>query len=269
MVNDNHELVPAAPSFKKQQITPNIWTMITEIAPVAHKSRLFGVTSAEAAAAIMLKGYELGLGITTAFEYISIIQGRTSLKPIGAWALVQASGELAASRIVDENDTQGNPFACTVYLKRTNGAEYTSRVTMEDARRSGVVKPGSGWETYPANMLRWRALGFAIDVVFPDVQGGMKRADEFGATVDADGNIVEVQWADVSAKPVAKLPDTQEVPEVVVSGARTIEPKHTSIQDLIDEHGAEAVLKAMQKVTAGKMPEDQDQVNKIAEELQL
>lgn len=267
MVNDNHELVPAAPSFKKQQITPNIWTMITEIAPVAHKSRLFGVTSAEAAAAIMLKGYELGLGITTAFEYISIIQGRTSLKPIGAWALVQASGELAASKIVDENDTQGNPFACTVYLKRTNGAEYTSRVTMEDARRSGVVKPGSGWETYPANMLRWRALGFAIDVVFPDVQGGMKRADEFGATVDADGNIVEVQWSEVSAKPAAQLQQPvadHEVEQVIVE-----QPKDISIQDLIDEHGAETVLKAMQKVTAGKMPEDQDQVNKIAEELKL
>lgn len=265
MVNENNELVPAQATFKKQQITPNIWTMITEIAPVVHKSRLFGVTSAEAAAAIMLKGYELGLGVTTAFEYISIIQGRTSLKPIGSWALVQASGELEASKIVDENDAVGNPFACTVYLKRKNGAEYTSRVTMDDARRSGVVKPGSGWETYPANMLRWRSLGFAIDVVFPDVQGGMKRADEFGANITEDGDVIEVQWSEVSAKPKASLPATGFTDEQQQSAG----VKQVGIQDLIDEHGAEKVLLVMQKVTAGKMPDNQDQVNEIAKELAL
>ena len=194
------EVQPIVPTFQKQAITPSIWRMISEIAPVAWKSRLFGVTSAEAAASIMLKGYELGLGITTAFEYISVIQGRTSLKPIGAWALVLNSGELELSKIVDEQKDD-KPFACTVYLKRRNSMEYTSRITLDDARTSGHMKEGSGWATYPANMLRWRALGFAIDVVFPDIQGGMKRADEFGATVTADGDIVETTWAETPSLP--------------------------------------------------------------------
>ena len=142
--------------------------------------------------------------------------------------------------------------------------EYTSRITLEDAKTSGHMKEGSGWATYPANMLRWRALGFAIDVVFPDIQGGMKRADEFGATVDAEGEIVEVQWNEVPAQP-QQLPSTQDVP--VDTQAVGPAPEALSIQTLIDSHGAEAVLAAMQTVTAGAMPDNQDQVDAIAKEL--
>jgi hypothetical protein len=32
-------------------------------------------------------------------------------------------------------------------------------------------------------MLRWRAIGFCADVVFPLLIGGMKRADELGAGI--------------------------------------------------------------------------------------
>jgi hypothetical protein len=264
------DLEPIQPKFKRQDLTPSVWRMINEIAPVAWKSRLFGVTSAEAAAAIMLKGYELGLGITTAFEYINVIQGRTSLKPIGSWALVLNSGELETSRIIDENDANNVPFACSVYLKRKNGMEYTIRVTMEDAMRSGVVKEGSGWATYPANMLRWRALGFAIDAVFPDVQGGMKRSDEFGATVDADGNVVEASWTEIPAHTAYTQPSEAYPGSVVDPGLATSQdPEPTvGIQDLIDTYGAEPVLQAITKVTQGAMPDNQDQINDIAKELE-
>lgn len=266
---EGSEIVPVQqPTFKRQQLTPGIWRMITEIAPVIHKSRLFGVASADAAAAIMLKGYELGLGITTAFEFITVIQGKPSLIPRGAWAMVLNSGELEQSKIVDEQDQNGNPYACTVYLKRKNGQEYTSRITMDDARRSGVVKEGSGWATYPANMLRWRALGFALDVVFPDTQGGLKRADEFGAMVDHDGNVIEATWEQVPASSAYKQVTQGEEP---TSGAVTPgkqDPQETlGLQDLIDEHGAEPVLVAINKVTGGKMPDNQEQVDAIAKEL--
>ncbi len=253
------------PTFKKQTLTPGIWQMIQEIAPVIYKSRLFGVRSADAAATIMLKGYELGMGITTAFEFIQEIQGKPSLIPRGAWALVLNSDELETSKIVDEDDKNGAPFACTVYLKRKNGMDYTCRITMDDARRSGVVKEGSGWVSYPANMLRWRAVGFALDVVFPDTQGGLKRADEFGATVDHEGNVVEASWSEKPASSAYKQidPQLQDPAPAPVQGTQgTI-----GIQDLIDSHGAEAVLVAMQKVTAGKMPDSQEQVDEIAKEM--
>lgn len=174
-----------------QPLTIDAWNLIMAIAPAAHTSRLFGVSSPEQAMMIMAKGHELGMPITSAFEYIHVIQGRPTLSPRGALALVLASGLLEDMQIDDQRDR------CTVTMKRRGVPAYRLTWTIDDAKRAGVVKPDSGWQGYQANMLRWRALGFVIDVLFSDVTGGLKRADEFGAAVDADGAIiVESEVAD-------------------------------------------------------------------------
>lgn len=169
----------------RQELTPAVWEMISSIAPTIHQSRLFGVASPEQAAAIMLKGHELGLGLATSFEFISVIQGRPTLSPRGALALVQASGLLTDMHIDEQ------PGRCAVTMQR-GPISYTATWTLEDAKRAGLVKAGGAWETYPVNMLRWRAIGFCIDVMFSDIAGGLKRADEFGAPVDDAGNVIVV-----------------------------------------------------------------------------
>lgn len=171
-------------------MTPSLWTLIQSIAPAVHQSRLFGVASAEQAQMIMLKGYELGLPLTAAFEVIQVIQGKPALTPRGALALIQQSGLLASMQIEEK------PDACSVTMTRSNPRfTYACAFTIEDAKRAGLIRPDSAWQGYPANMLRWRAIGFCADVVFPDVLAGMKRADEFGAEVDAEGAIVESEAA--------------------------------------------------------------------------
>lgn len=169
-----------------QPLTLDMWNLISALAPAAHQSRLFGVSSPEQAMMIMAKGYELGMPITAAFELIQIIQGRPTLSPRGALALVLASGLLEDMQIDDK------PGACTVMMKRRGVPAYTLTWTLDDAKKAGVVKSDSAWQSYQANMLRWRAVGFVIDVLFSDVTGGLKRADEFGATVDAEGVVVSV-----------------------------------------------------------------------------
>jgi hypothetical protein len=72
--------------IQQRELTPQVWQMISQMAPVMWKSRLFGVVSQEAAAAIMLKGYELGLSVTASFEFIHVIQGKPGLSPRGALA---------------------------------------------------------------------------------------------------------------------------------------------------------------------------------------
>jgi hypothetical protein len=224
--------------------------MIDKIAPTMHRSRLFGVTAPEQAAAIMLKGYELGLGLAASFECIQVVQGKPTLSPRGALALIHRSGELAGMKITE------SPDACTVWMKRKNGFEYELTFTMDDAKRTGQVKTGSAWETYPANMLRWRAVGFVADVVFPDIIGGMKRADEFGATVDASGNVMEGSWADVSSVSVAPPPTEPEpTPASVVSAI--------SLDELVQQYGAEAVMVAAD----GRIPATVEEVQKVAEKL--
>jgi hypothetical protein len=169
--------------------------MIKEIAPVAATARMFGVTE-EQAAIVMLKGHELRLGLAASFEFIHVIENKPSISPKGCLALIHSSGELADLKIEDIKDGSGNPVECQVYMERINGFKYTITYSMDDAKRANLVKPSSAWEKYPANMLRWRAVGYCADVVFPDVIGGMSRPEELGADVDEGGE--PVVWSEVT-----------------------------------------------------------------------
>jgi hypothetical protein len=218
--------------------------MIEAISPAMHASRLFGVASKDQPAAIMLKGYVLGLSVTAAFEFIQVVQGKPTLSPRGALALLHQSGQLAGMKITEEDGK------CTVWMKRTSGFEYETTFTLEDAKKAGLVKDGGAWIMYQANMLRWRAVGFCADVVFPDVLGGMKRADEFGAMVNESGDVVEGQWT------------VQETPSTVVE--QQIVVPAVTLQELVEKYGAEAVMVACE----GKIPATNEEVFTAAEKLE-
>lgn len=169
-----------------QRVSPDTWAMIQAIAPTIHQAHLYtGVNSAEQAAIIMMTGYELGFGFTASFEFLSLIQGKPTLSPRGALALIYQSGDLEALKIED------GEHKCAVTMRRRNGIEYTATFSTEDAKRAGLIKPDGAWAKYEANMLRARAIGFAADVVFPDIIGGLRRADELGAAVDDGGNVID------------------------------------------------------------------------------
>ena len=218
-----------------RQLTPTVWQTIQAVAPSMHQSRLFGVTSPEQAAAIMLKGFELGIGLAASFEFIITVQGKPSLIPRGALALIHRSGELAGMKIEDK------PDSCTVTMKRKGGFEYTLTYSLEDAKRAGLVKPGSAWEAYGPNMLRWRCIGFVADVVFPDILGGLKRADEFGAAIDVAGNVVEGEWT---------VPEPPEPPKAA----------GPTLDQLVEKYGADQVLAA----AGGKIPGTSEEVAAVA-----
>lgn len=239
----------------RQQLNPTIWETITAVAPVMKDSRLFGVTTTEQAMAIMAKGFELGLTLTAAFEFIQVIQSKPALSPRGALALVMQSGMLESLKIEDLKDSAGQPSACRVWMKRNNGFEYTAEFTMDDARRADLIKPGGAWQTYPANMLRWRTIGYVIDVVFPDVTGGMKRADEFGATVDTAGNVIDSTWTPVTSAPSAPIGAPGQGPVVMNTPAAG-----PTLQDLVNQYGPEAVMEA----NGGKIPATDDEVAYVA-----
>lgn len=222
----------------RQELSPTVWQMISQIAPVVHQSRLFGVNSPEQAAAIMLKGYELGLTLTAAFEFIDVIKGTPGLKPRGALALILQSPEYEDVKVTEENGS------CTVWMKRKNGFEHTIRFTIEDAKQANLIKPDGGWAKYPANMLRWRAIGFCADIVFPDVIGGMKRTDELGADITEDGDTIDVEWN-------ISTPHTEEI---------TLESLLTS---LLTQYKADAIMEA----NDGKIPETAEEVKAVAEKL--
>lgn len=241
----------------EQRLTPATWRMISEIAPAMLASRYFGVASEEQAMAIMLKGYELGLTLTASFELIHVIQGKPSISPRGALALIQQSPSFAEMKIEDIKDAAGNPESCRVFMKRKNGFEYTVEYTMAEAEQAGLVKKESGWDKYPGNMLRWRAVGFCADVVFPDVIGGMKRSDELGADLTPDGEV----WEEPAV--VVEAPQSQEQPK---QAEETIQPEQSieaipdyglTLQDLLEKSNDKDILEA----TGGQFPTTEDEVN--------
>jgi len=139
-------------------------------------------------------------------------------------AMIHQSGELASLEIKDLTDSKGNPTRCKVTMKRKNGFQYTVEFSMGDAQRAGIIRDKSCWEKYPANMLRWRAIGYCADVVFPDVIGGMYRPEELGADVDADGEPIK-QWNVVNPGPDGEQTPTQSVSKPVSPPIKADTPK--------------------------------------------
>lgn len=218
----------------RPEITPSEWQMIEAIAPTMHASRLFGVSSPAAAAAIMLKGRELGLPLTAAFDLIHVIDGKPGLSPRGALAILHQSPEIARIAINRLTDAKGvfTGYECTI--ERRNGFSYTARFTLEDAQRAGLTKDKSGWLKYPENMCLWRAVGYAADVVAPDIIGGMKTADQYGAAISDSGDIITGQWTDSEDNPGFMPTDGPDETSAAALAA----------QALVEEYGAETVLAA-------------------------
>ena len=168
------------------------WGLILTVAQSVADSHLFPQAGTpSAAASILLAARDLGISYLAALQGLQMIQGKLTISPALAWGIVTASGELDDYTIDDLADGAGNAVGCRVWMKRRNGKDYAVVWTVEDAKRAGLVKPGGAWVSYPANLCRWRAVGFVIDVLFPDLLLGLKRADEFGATVDASGVVIE------------------------------------------------------------------------------
>jgi hypothetical protein len=200
--------------------------IIQSLAPIVQASRMFGVT-AEQAAVVMLKGHELGLGLATSFEFIHVIDGKPSVSPKGMMALIHNSGDVAVKVTRMPEDKAQPLIGYTCQMKRySNGFEYTARFTLEDAKRAGLIKPNGGWEKYPENMCMWRAIGFAADVVCPDLGGGMSRPEELGAMVSADGEPV------IDATSTAVIVESKPV------------TSEWTLQALVAKFGAEAVMAA-------------------------
>lgn len=222
-------------------LTPAIWHMIGEMAPVMYKAHLFGITSESAAAAIMLKGFEMGLSMTASFEFIQVIQGKPALSPRGAMALL-LSNPTVKNITMTRLDNKGAFLGYECRMERVNGFHFVGRFTMEDALRAGLVKPDSGWAKYPENMCLWRAVGFAADVVFPDITAGMttlmKAPEMYGVALSETGDVIQVE-----ATPVV--------------------PSVDPLQALLDEFGPEKILEAW-----GGIPSTPEDVGKARERLE-
>jgi hypothetical protein len=164
-----------APRDTLELLTTQLDGMI-KAAGALRKSGLLpkGITSDEAALAILLAGRELGMGPMESFRSFHVINGRPTMD-----ASAQLARAVAAGVVVQWQRSDAE--AAIVMLAR-NGGSFTSEFTIAMAKRAGLTERNPTWRAYPEAMLRARAITAGIRAFCPDVVGGpMYSADEVEA----------------------------------------------------------------------------------------
>jgi hypothetical protein len=181
-----------------------------------------------------ITGRHYGWDVLTAMRNGHIIEGNWGMKPEAMLGLVRQHGHSVSGSMSETGATVTGKRADT-------GDELTISFTIEDAKRAKLTNKGT-WQAYPANMCYWRAVGMLCRMLFSDLTAGVMSAEEWGADIDPDGNVIEVEVVEpqgpipLSAEQVATFRGACEQvslsPDAVLAdafGARTPDP-------LLDEH---------------------------------
>jgi hypothetical protein len=258
VMEDNQiQLVSAETALANREMSLGVWQMINTVAEDVYRSRLFPVSSSQQAAAIMLKGYEIGLGLMASFEFVQVVKGHVGLSPKGALALLHNSPKIASIKLTRLTDERNRFVGYECTMKRAdNGFSHTERWTLDDAVRAGLMKPDSNWEKYPENMCKWRVVGFTSDIVAPDVTAGMVdfmiRPEQFNIRVDNEGNIIE----------------SSVVVETSVKSSSDPEQPSVTLEQLLEQYTAEQILQANSGTIPGTSQELEQVTNYLIKETQ-
>jgi len=153
--------------------------------------------NAAQAQAIILAGREIGLEPLQSLRTMAFINGRLTMSVQLQLALARQRAGVRVEQLTETDDS------CTVTLAR-DGERITCAYTLADARRAGLER-SHGWQKYPRQMLRWRAIGDALRIIAPDVVMGLlspEEAETIDISVDATDDV-----------PPAALPSAESEPE--------------------------------------------------------
>jgi hypothetical protein len=128
------------------------------------------INSPEKAFAIMAAGAELGIGPMTALRSIVMVKGKVTLSSELMLRLAVNNG---VTFRWDETTTE----RAELTLMRPGFDPFTSAFSMDDAKRAQLAGRGP-WKTYPANMLRARAISNAVRAYCPDLLTGVYHTGE-------------------------------------------------------------------------------------------
>ena len=144
-------------------------------------------------------GMEAGLTPMHSLQAVVVINGLPSWKGDGALSIVKASGEMKGKTLkkIYSGSPMTDGWTCTVLSHRVGADDPTSHnFSVADAKRAGLwaTSGQSAWAKYPERMLYYRALGFHLRDVYPDVLNGLAITEEvqdyprqaFAAPVNGD-----------------------------------------------------------------------------------
>lgn len=167
-------------------LEPRTLQEVESVATIFAKSGLFeDARSMYQAFVKIMAGREMGFGAFQSMTGIHIIKGKPT---VGAGLMAAAvKRHDAYDYTILHLDNQ----KCELEFFECGKSRGRSTFTMDDARKTGQIKDGSGWEKFPRNMLFARALSNGQRWFCPDVFAQpVYTPEEMGAEVDEEGNMI-------------------------------------------------------------------------------
>ncbi len=167
-------LVPTGNIF-----TPDGFTTTQKIAETLVKSGILprGIDTPAKAFAVIVKGWEIGVGPMRALTGIHLIEGKPSVSPeLKLERFRERGGRIKWVR------SDGLVAECT--LTAPNGDVHTECVTLDEMKVAGVAGKDN-WRKYPKSMLRARCVAFGLRALGEG--DGSYTPDELGTVTAEDG----------------------------------------------------------------------------------
>ncbi len=177
-----------APSFEQsramvavewsQSLEPQTLSSAMTLAKAVAASKLFtkAYGSPEAVLMSIMAGRELGISTMAALRSIHIIEGKPSMSAGLMAALVLRAKSCKQFEIISRTNE-----SATISIWREGWKEAkTITYSVDDARRAGLVKDGSGWVKNPADMCVARCQAIGARLGWPDILANVYLPDELG-----------------------------------------------------------------------------------------
>ena len=118
-------------------------------------------------------GMSLGLDPMRAVQSIYVVRNRPCVWGAAIPGLILASGKCKRWEVSIVGSAGSDDYGVQVITERHDvSGVNTFQFTMADARRANLLNKDT-WKGYPADMMRWKAIGRAATSVFGDVLYGL------------------------------------------------------------------------------------------------
>lgn len=244
-------LVVAPPSAPARQALPLVPTNLDEawrFSEALSRSELVPPQYQGKAANVLAAFYmaaDLGISAMQAMREIHVVEGKPSASSALKVALVKQSPLCLKWECVETTKEKA-----TFTTQRHGDLKPTTLTfTIQQARDAGLIKPKSGWEKFPENMLRARAASFLADLVYPDVVKGLRTTEEVQEIEKQEREIPGERVASETFAPPAptQAPSSQTV-EHAAAETEPASPAPTSPEAPATPDVAEVILNELEVV---------------------
>lgn len=214
MMQANRTRLPAVVETKSER---PIYTVedVGKMAQQVAASQMFGLNQAQAFVLMMLCQSE-GIDPIQAVRRYHIIQGRPAMRADAMLAeMLDRGWQVTWQSKSNDHDTAFATFQHTSKCPKAQDVGYS----IDEAKRAGLIKDGSGWVKHPAAMLRARVISTAVRMLDPGIIVGIYTPEEAEEDVQTEVRQTRAEVLEQRLEAMAKAPSkTVEVRELVQDG---------------------------------------------------